>query len=201
MIFNTSTGFNVEMKDVSFLDAGIHENVAFAGSRFDRSPNGNLFIEFRFIKDGASFTHTEYEPTKYGDESDEKLQEKADAQVKRIMQIMKIYYKQELLSFNASTFEAFGNWVATMMNAADKSILVRIKVVYNNSGYTGLPRYWKYTFVEPMTVDAKNSKIKELGIDLFSRPEAGDKEIETKSSSQVFSASVGSTTANSDMPF
>ena len=201
MIFNTSTGFNVEMKDVSFLDAGIHENVALAGVRFDRSPNGNLFIEFKFSKNGMSFTHTEYEPTKFGDEPDEKLQEKADTQVKRIMQIMKVWYSLSVLSFTASNFETFGNWVATMMNAADKSILVRIKVVYNNSGYTGLPRYWKYTFIESMAVEAKNSKIKELGIDLFQRPEAGDKEVESKTSSQVFSATVGAAVPNGDTPF
>ena len=201
MIFNTSTGFNVEMKDVSFLDAGIHENVALAGVRFDRSPNGNLFIEFRFSKDGMSFTHTEYEPTRFGDEPDERLQEKADAQVKRITQIMKVWYDQSMLSYIANNFEAFGNWVATMMNAADKSILARIKVVYNNSGYTGLPRYWRYTFIESMAIDIKDSKIKELKIDLFQRPESGDNEIESKSSAQVFSTTVGTAVPNDDMPF
>ena len=201
MIFNTSAGFNVEMKDVSFLDAGIHENVALAGVRFDRSPNGNLFIEFKFSKDGMSFTHTEYEPTRFGDEPDERLQEKADAQVKRITQIMKVWYVQSMLSYVANNFETFGNWVATMMNAADKSILARIKVVYNNSGYTGLPRYWRYTFIESMAIDIKDSKIKELKIDLFQRPESGDNEIESKSSAQVFSATVGAAVPNDDMPF
>lgn len=114
---------------------------------------------------------------------------------------MKVWYSLSVLSYIASNFETFGNWVATMMNAADKSILVRIKVVYNNSGYTGLPRYWKYTFIESMAVEAKDSKIKELGIDLFQRPEVGDKEAESKTSSQVFSATVGAAVPNDDMPF
>ena len=44
-------------------------------------------------------------------------------------------------------------------------------------------------------------KIKELGIDLFQRPEVGDKEAESKTSSQVFSATVGAAVPNDDMPF
>lgn len=192
MIFNTNVAFNVEMKDVKYLGAGIHDDVALLGTRFEKSPNGNLFIEFLFGKDGAKFTHTEYEPQKYQDQSDAEFQLKVDNQVARIMQIMKCFYPKEQLSYIAESFTAFGNWITALGNGADKNILVRAKVVYNNNGFTGLPRYSKYTFIEPMSVSKADSKISELGIDNFVRPTQGDQEQQTKTAIETFTADTNS---------
>ena len=77
MIFNTNTAFNIQKKDVKFLDAGIHEDVSLEKVRHDRSPNGNMFIEFTFAKDGTFMTHTEYEPTKFQDQTDAEFEKKS----------------------------------------------------------------------------------------------------------------------------
>ena len=130
--YSTINAFNVEMKDVKFLSAGIHENVALVGAKFATSPNGNKFIELTFNKDGATLTHTEYEPTKFGDESDDSLQGKIDSQVKRLMQILKIYYTREQLSYSVADFTGFANWIVALINSADKTKLLRLKVVYNS---------------------------------------------------------------------
>jgi hypothetical protein len=199
MIFNTNSAFNVEKKDVSFLGAGIHENVEFAGIRNEKSTNGNMFIEFKFIKDGATLTQTEYEPTKFNDQTDAEFEDKANKQVARILQIMSPWYtKEQLSNFTADSFAVFAKWVTDLMSAADKSILVRLKVVYGQNGYTSLPKYSVYTFIEPMSVE--KSKIAELKIDQFTRPVIGDKEEHAKSSADVF-APKAEPVVNNDLPF
>jgi hypothetical protein len=187
MIFNTNTAFNIGKKDVKFLDAGIHENVSFERIRHEKSTNGNLFLEFTFSKDGATMTHTEYEPNRFPDQTEEAFNEKINTQVARILQILEAFYDRSQLSFQADSFTSFASWVATLMNSVDKTKKVRLKVVYGSSGFTTLPRYAVYTFIEPMTVTEANSKIKKLGIDTFTRPENGDKEAEAPKASSTFS--------------
>ena len=58
--------------------------------------------------------------------------------------------------------------VAAFLNNANKDILVRVKIVYNDNNYTTLPRYTKYTFIEPMILpEGETSSIVELSIDKF----------------------------------
>ena len=67
--------------------------------------------------------------------------------------------------------------VVNLLNAANKDILLKVKIVYNNKGYTTLPTYCKFTFIEPMNLpEGQKSKITELNIDLFVRPVVADKE-------------------------
>lgn len=203
MIFNTNVGFDVQTKDVKYLEAGIHENVKLVSARIAQSSNGNNFIEFLFDKNGAKTTHTEYEPKKYGDETDESLQSKVDGQVSRIIQILKCFYKKELLNYTADSFMSFGGWVVALVNNAP-DIKLRVKIVYNDSGFAGLPRYSKYTFIEPMTVSDSDSKIVKLGIDRFERPVA-DKEEPAESAASVFSTGanthISQDQPKSDLPF
>lgn len=64
-----------------------------------------------------------------------------------------------------------------MLNKADLTTLLRVKIVYNNSGYTTLPKYAKYTFIEPMSlVNENKSVIVKLGIDQFEKPIVADLE-------------------------
>ena len=166
----------ITKNDIKYIPAGIQENVALKSARVTTSPNGNTFLEIVFEKDGATLTQTEWKPTKFGDMTDEALQKKEDTQFSRMMQILLCFYKDEDLVFNASNFEGWANEVANYLNNADKSILLRIKVVYNNKNYTTLPTYAKYTFIEPMTVSKENSAIVELGIDKFTRSVIADQE-------------------------
>ena len=108
--------------------------------------------------------------------SDEDLQKKEDTQFSRMMQILLCFYKDEELIFNATSFEGWAEEVANYLNRADKSKLLRMKVVYNNKNYTTLPTYAKYTFIEPMSIPKEESSIIELGIDKFTRSVIADQE-------------------------
>jgi hypothetical protein len=204
MIFNTSNALSIDKKDVAFLEGGIHENVSFVGVRKEKSVNGNLFIEFEFSKDGSKVTHTEYEPKQFSDQTAEAFQEKANKQIWRLLHIMSPWFtKEQLSNFEASDFDGIYTWVATMMNTADKSKLLRIKVNYGDTGYTSLPKYTGYTFIEAMDITADKSKIKKLGIDQFDRPELGDKEKPAASSATVFGSTpiTAPQTAGTGLPF
>lgn len=188
MIFSTNKAAEIVKNDVAFMDAGIHENVALVAARKGTSQNNNSFIEFEFNKDGYKLTHTEWEPSKYVDQSDDDFAEKVNKQVARILQIMSTFFDKSLLTFEADSFSTFADWVIKVMDAADKTKLVRIKVVYGRGGYTSLPQYAKYTFIEPMTVESNASKIKRLQIDTFERPEQGDKEAPTVTAATAFAS-------------
>ena len=203
--YNTTTGLDVQKKDVKFLDAGIHEDVSLTGAKYGVGANGSKFIEIEFSKNGQTLTHTEYEPTRFADEDDASLQSKADSQVKRLMQILLVFYKREMLGYNATSFEDFARWIVSMLSAVSKDDKVRIKAVYNAKGYTGLPRYFKFTFIESMNVSKNDSMIKELGIDTFERPKQAeaDKEVQSNSAEQSFiqNTTANTATAGSDLPF
>jgi hypothetical protein len=190
MKFSTSDAFNVEKKDVAFLDSGIHEDVLMTGIRKEKSQNGNLFIEFAFAKDGKRLTHTEFEPTKSPNQSDDEFNSKINNQVARVLQIMSVFYPKDVLSgFEGDSFDQFATWVKSLLDAADKTKLLRVKAVYSANGYVGLPKYSAYTFIESMDIAKENSKIAKLGIDVFDRPNIGDKEQDTKSAASTFGAS------------
>lgn len=166
----------IAKNDIKYIPVGIQENIALKSAKVTTSPNGNLFLEITFEKDGATLTQTEWKPTKFGNMSDEDLQRKEDTQFSRMMQILLCFYKDEELIFNATSFEGWAEEVANYLNRADKSKLLRVKVVYNNKNYTTLPTYAKYTFIEPMSIPKEESSIIELGIDKFTRSVIADQE-------------------------
>lgn len=166
----------IEKNDTKYIPAGIQENVALKSARVTTSPQGNMFLEIVFEKDGATLTQTEWKPTKFGNMTEEDLQKKEDTQFSRMMQILLCFYKDEELIFNATSFADWAAEIADYLNKADKSKLLRVKIIYNNKGYTTLPTYAKYTFIEPMSVSKEDSAIVELGIDKFTRPVVADKE-------------------------
>lgn len=177
----------VTKNDVKFIPAGIQENVALKSARVAESPTGRKFFEATFEKDGATLVQTEWKPdNKNGELSDEAVQKKEDNQFSRIMQLLLCFYKDEQLVFNGTKFEEFSKEVVDYLNNADKSKLLRVKVVYNDKGYTTLPSYAKYTFVEPMVLpEGQTSAITELRIDNFAKPIVADVEAPV--------ASIGST--------
>jgi len=201
MIFSTQNAYNVEKKDIAFLEGGIHENVSFVNVRKERSTGGNLFLEFEFVKNGAKLTHTEWEPNKRTEDTDDEFATKANNQVARILQIMGAFYEKETLqNYTFSEFDELYSWVKSLMDAVDKAKLLRVKVIYGATGYTSLPKYAKYTFIESMDIPADKSKIKPLNIDVFTRPEIGDKEVPTDSATTTFGTPVVAAKA-STLPF
>lgn len=176
-MYSKERALTIAKKDVKFIPTGIIENVTLKLARVAKSPTGKDFLEITFEKEGATLTQTEWKPTKFEDMTDEQLQAKEDTQFSRMMQILLCFYKNEELVFNGTSFKEFANEVVTYLNNADKSKLLRVKVVYNKDGYTTLPSYAKYTFIEPMVLpEGSASAIVELGIDQFTKPVTADSE-------------------------
>ncbi|QOR57112.1 hypothetical protein [uncultured phage cr4_1] len=201
MIYSTELANQIQESKNKYLEAGIHDNVKFVSARVDKSINGNIFIEFKFEKDEQTMTHTEWESTKKPMESEEDFQNRANRQVKRILQILSCFYPKEALVFAGSSFNEFANWVVNLLNAANKDILLRVKIVYNNKGYTTLPNYCKFTFIEPMNLpEGQVSKITELNIDVFVRPITADKETTDVNPLDKVDKGVADT-QNDDLPF
>ena len=163
--------------DVKFIPAGIHENVTLKSARVAESPTGLKFLEIVFEKNGATLTQTEWKPTKFEGMDDSALQKKEDNQFSRMMQILLCWYSDEQLVFNGTSFEEFSQEVVNYLNNADKSKKLRVKIVYNDKGYTTLPSYARYTFIEPMVLpEGQTSSITELRIDNFTKPVVADTE-------------------------
>lgn len=163
--------------DVKFIPTGIHENVTLKSARVAESPTGLKFLEIVFEKNGATLTQTEWKPTKFEGMDDSALQKKEDTQFSRMMQILLCWYSDEQLVFNGTSFEEFSQEVVNYLNNADKSKKLRVKIVYNDKGYTTLPSYARYTFIEPMELpEGQTSSITELRIDNFTKPVVADTE-------------------------
>lgn len=200
MIYSTELANQIETSDnkSKYLDAGIHEDVKLVGAKVDKSVNGNTFLEIKFEKNGQDLTHTEWESSRMPNMTEEEYQARGSRQVKRILQILGCFYSKEVLIFTGSSYVEFINWVASLLNKANKEILLRVKVVYNKKGYTTLPSYCKFTFIEPMVLpEGEESKIAELNIDQFTRPIVADNEV--KVDNPLVSVSVDAP-AN-DLPF
>ena len=152
--------------DVKFIPAGIHENVTLKSARVAESPTGLKFLEIVFEKNGATLTQTEWKPIKFEGMDDSALQKKEDTQFSRMMQILLCWYSDEQLVFNGTSFEEFSQEVVNYL-----------KIVYNDKGYTTLPSYARYTFIEPMVLpEGQTSSITELRIDNFTKPVVADTE-------------------------
>jgi len=178
-MYSKDRAANIVKKDVKFLSAGINEDVVLKEVKCELSPNNNYFLEIVFEKNGATLTHTEWEPVLNNfTTTQEQLQQKADNQYSRMLQILNCFYKDEEINFNGETFKEFAKYVVDMLNAADKTKKLRVKVVYNDRGYTTLPKYAKYTFIEPMEMpEGKSSSIAILGIDQLTKPVIADAEV------------------------
>jgi hypothetical protein len=188
-------------KDVAYLPAGIHENVQLTEIRVDKSPNaGAQFIEFTFTDSAGNICKsTEYEPTRRQGEDDFSFQQKVENLMRRILQIVRIYTSE---NFEAATFIDMANWVKRVIDPI-KDKPVRIKVIYEwsekkNADYTRLPRYWKYTFIESMSVPSNRTKVKILSIDKIEREYTPDKETNKVNE---FAPPVTAKVDDGDLPF
>lgn len=206
MTYSKERAASISKSAIKYIPAGIIENVVLKSVKTEVSPNGNQFLEIVFEKDGATLTHTEWKPTFGGFvTTEEQLQTKTDKQYSRMLQILNCYYKDEELDFNGESFEQFAQWITDMLNKVDKSKKLRAKIVYNDKGYTTLPSYAAYTFIEPMELpEGQSSSIAMLNIDRFTKPVVADKEVKNDN---PFSATSSTTNtqalseSNNDLPF
>lgn len=161
-----------------YMSAGIKDNVKLAEVRVDKSPNGNDFIEITFSdEDGRTVTMTEWKNkinSWIKDEAD--LQKNDDKQFGRILQILSCFYPDEALQVELDSFNSMINWVNTMLgNVIATNKPLRLKIVYNNSGYTTTSH--NGIFIEPM--DVAQTEIEKLPRDRFERPVVADQEPST----------------------
>lgn len=160
-----------------YMNAGINEGVSIDKVEVKVSPNGNKMFDITFINEqGQTAVHTEWEPKMapwMKDKSD--LERNQARQFKKMLQILMCYYTDEQINFEGEDFMSFANYIATMLNAADKTKKLRLKLVYNKDGYTTIPTAVDDTFIEPTSVT--ESKIQITAKDIVVRPVIADKEV------------------------
>lgn len=160
-----------------YMNAGINEGVSIDKVEVKVSPNGNKMFDITFINEqGQTAVHTEWEPKMapwMKDKSD--LERNQARQFKKMLQILMCYYTDEQINFEGEDFMSFANYIATMLNAADKTKKLRLKLVYNKDGYTTIPTAVDDIFIEPMNVT--ESKIQITAKDIVVRPVIADKEV------------------------
>ena len=160
-----------------YMNAGVNESVSIDKVEVKVSPNGNKMFDITFINEqGQTAVHTEWEPKMapwMKDKSD--LERNQARQFKKMLQILMCYYTDEQINFEGEDFMSFANYIATMLNAADKTKKLRLKLVYNKDGYTTIPTAVDDTFIEPM--DVTESKIQITAKDIVVRPVIADKEV------------------------
>lgn len=185
-----------------YMSAGIKDNVKLAEVRVDKSPNGNDFIEITFSdEDGRTVTMTEWKNkinSWIKDEAD--LQKNDDKQFGRILQILSCFYPDEALQVELDSFSSMINWVNTMLGSViATNKLLRLKIVYNNSGYTTTSH--NGIFIEPM--DVTQTEIEKLPRDRFERPVVADQEPSTDPLAVPTSTSTPESTSenNDNLPF
>lgn len=206
MTYSKERAASISKSNIKYIPTGIIENVVLKSVKTEVSPNGNQFLEIVFEKDGATLTHTEWKPT-FGEfvTTEKQLQTKVDNQYSRMLQILNCYYKDEELDFNGESFEQFTQWITDMLNKVDKSKKLRAKIVYNDKGYTTLPNYAKYTFIEPMELpEGQSSSIAMLNIDQFTKPVVADKEVKNDNPFGATSSTTNTqalSESNNDLPF
>jgi hypothetical protein len=214
--YKLDNSLKVTHKNNSFIDAGIHENISLVDVKADASPKGNKFLAFTFENAaGEKLTHTEWEPTKGKVKSDVvdpdeiKKQEalydiyfnnKMQSQMKRVYAIATTFIPEDMFVFEAKNFEEFAKRVAFLLSNRPASKKIRIKVVYADNGFTSLPTYTKFPWIESMDIPTEKSLIKILSIDKMTRDSLRDKEKPTEGPDSLLDTIV-STKKNDDLPF
>jgi hypothetical protein len=175
-MYNTKTAITGNNEDFisNYMKVGINDNVTLKEVNVNKTQNGRDFLEIVFSNENdqtAKITFWKNEKNIWV-KTDEELQHKDDQQFGQILQIIDSFYEtRPEAEFN--NFLEMINWVKeklTPMIEAKK--LLRIKVVYDNKGYTKVSTLG--IFVEPMTVT--ETQVKLFKKDLLERPVVADTE-------------------------
>lgn len=184
----------------TYMPAGINENVTLKEVNVQKSPTGRDYLEVIFQDEaGQIATMTEWKNEKSQFiKTDEDLQRRDNLQFGRILQILHCYI-EDIPDTELNTFKDMIDWVkSTLDGIQDKDkTLLRLKVIFDKNNYTKVSSYG--VFVEPMTVEKKDSQIKKLGRDNFERTIVAD----TETTDPLASNSTPETekTGADDLPF
>ena len=198
----TATVSNEEFVS-NYMPVGKNDNVTLKEVKVNKTQNGRDFLEIVFSNKNdqtAKMTFWKNEKNMWI-KTDEELQHRDDQQFGQILQLIDSFYEtRPEAEFN--NFLEMINWVKdklTPMIEVKKDL--RIKVVYDNKGYTKVSTLG--IFVEPMTVT--ESQIKVFKKDLLERPVVADIESTTDplstSNGVTTPTTEDSTKSADDLPF
>jgi hypothetical protein len=175
-MFNTKTAVISNNEGGTYMPAGINENVYLKEVNVKKSPTGLDFLEIVFENaEGQVASTTEWKNNK-GQfiKTDDDLQKADNRQFGRILQILDCFYT-EREDVELPTFKAMIDWVKAKLDPmiAIKKPL-RLKVIFDKNNYTKVSN--NGIFVEPMTVEKKDSQIKQFARDNFERTIVADNE-------------------------
>ena len=195
----TATTNNSEFNS-SYMPVGINKQVTLKEVNVNKSPQGRDFLEIVFEnQEGQTATMTEWKNEKnMWIKTDEDLQRRDDAQFGRILQVIDAV-KGEHPEFEGNSFAEMINWVKETIGGTPNYKLLRLKVIYDNKGYTKVSS--NGIFVEPMHVDEAQSQIKLFKRDLVERPVVADVEPANDPLASSVSTPVTETTGADDLPF
>lgn len=176
-MFNTKNAVitNTESNG-NYMPAGINENVHLKEVNVNVSPTGLDFLEIVFEnKDGQTVSMSEWQNKKgLYTKTDEDLQRADDRQFGRLIQIINCFYPT-IEDVKLNSFKEMITWVKNKLDpmiAVQKAL--RLKTVFDKNNYVTVSK--NGIFVEPMTVDKKDSQIKKFSRDNFERTIVADKE-------------------------
>lgn len=176
-MFNTKSAVitNTESNG-NYMPAGINENVHLKEVNVNVSPTGLDFLEIIFEnKDGQTVSMSEWQNKKgLYTKTDEDLQRADDRQFGRLIQIINCFYPT-IEDVELNSFKEMITWVKSKLDpmiATQKEL--RLKAVFDKNNYVTVSK--NGIFVEPMTVDKKDSQIKKFSRDNFERTIVADKE-------------------------
>jgi hypothetical protein len=166
----TPSDGTISLDKPMYMEAGIHENCKLDRVEVGVSINGNNFMAFYFSDEqGQIVSHTEWEPK--GDDP-LKVESKTNNLIERIKQIATKFMPVDAFIFEAKDFVDFCKKTKFLLDKYGfVNKLVRIKVIYNSKGFTSLPGYAKFQFIESMSILKELSKIRILSIDALVRPQ------------------------------
>lgn len=201
MGYSKEKAVKIEDFKSAYMPAGINENCVLKEAILKESPTGKPILEITFENEENQIVHhTEWEPIwQVWMKSQEDLEDSMNKQYKRMLQILLCYYKDEEIDFNGDNFREFAKYIVDKLENADKTLKVRLKVVYNKDGYTTLPNSVSRKFIEPMSVSKEDSEIKiDPKYDIIVRPIVANKETVVNN---PFSPENVTTTQTSENPF
>lgn len=154
-------------KETQYLEAGIHENIKFTDVEYKTTVNNNEFLSFTFENEkGHKGTHTEWP---FKGQITENTLFIIVKQVSLLKQIGEAIVGKGNFNVQAESFKDMAQKVVNLLKPQITNKLFRLKVVYDNRGYTSLANNPNWTFIEPMSIPKEESKIQILSNDKMSR--------------------------------
>lgn len=176
-MFNTKNAVitNTE-NNGNYMPAGINEDAHLKEVNINVSPTGLDFLEIVFEnKNGQTVSMSEWQNKKgLYTKTDEDLQRADDRQFGRLIQIINCFYPT-IEDVELSSFKEMITWIKSKLDpmiATQKTL--RLKTVFDKNNYVTVSK--NGIFVEPVTVDKKDSQIKKFSRDNFERTIVADKE-------------------------